>query len=705
MGTQLFVIFSVKQELNTSCMKQTLRASFFYALFFLTTAQGITQTDTLAPTLLRPVEVTATRFTGTDLQTPYGLSALNKTQLQAGQQQLSPAEFLAMVPGVFFMNADNFAQDLRVSIRGVGARSAFGIRGVKIIVDELPETTPDGQGQIDNLDPGHLERLEVIRGPASGLYGNASGGVLSFRTEEAPERPFVQLGARFGSFDYQQYQLKTGGRSGRWQYLANVTHVRVEGFRQQSRMRNTLVNLKIRRQINERNNLTLIGNFAGSPIAEDAGALTKIQADTLPTQARDVNRQFHAGESVFQGRLGLLSDSRLSANSRLKARIFHTIRDFENNLAFNADGIVMFRRNFSGAGIGYLLDTKPGRVGWQLHTGIDLERQADLRKRFANLDGQRGNLSFEQLETYRNAGFFVLNQFQFGSKWALTANARLDLIQVKAEDHFLQNGDDSGSFQRQNVSPVLGLRYSPSASANLYANLSTAFDMPALSELSANPDGGGGLNTRLLPQRTIGGEAGLKGLVKNILRYEATFFYAETRNELVPYELANMPGRTFYQNSGRTSRQGTELSLVWLAGGGIQLSANYTLAAYRYVDFTSGANNFDGKRIPGLPEQTGALEVRYTHRKGPFAFLNTRYVGALYADDANTTEIPAFWLLNLRGGWPFQLGNVLIEPSVGLNNLADTRYFGNIRINAFGGRHYEPAAGVNWYAGVRFRIP
>ena len=178
-------------------MKQTLHASFFCAFFFLTTVQGISQTDTLAPTLLRPVEVTATRFTGSDLQTPYGLSTLDKTQLQAGQQQLSPAEFLATVPGVFFMNADNFAQDLRVSIRGVGARSAFGIRGVKIIVDELPETTPDGQGQIDNLDPGHLDRLEVIRGPASGLYGNASGGVLSFRTEEAPEQPFLQLGTPF----------------------------------------------------------------------------------------------------------------------------------------------------------------------------------------------------------------------------------------------------------------------------------------------------------------------------------------------------------------------------------------------------------------------------------------------------------------------------------------------------------------------------
>ena len=392
-------------------------------------------------------------------------------------------------------------------------------------------------------------------------------------------------------------------------------------------MRNTLVNLKIRRQINERHNLTLIGNFAGSPVAEDAGALIRIQADTLPTQARDVNRQFNAGESVFQGRLGLLSDSRLSARSRLKARIFHTIRDFENNLAFSTDGIVTFRRHFSGAGIGYLLDTKSGSVGWQLHTGVDLERQADLRKRFDNLDGRRGDLGFEQLEIYRNAGFFLLNQFEFSPKWAMTANARLDLIQVKAEDRFLENGDDSGSFERQNVSPVLGLRFSPAASTNLYANFSTAFDMPALSELSANPDGSGGLNTRLLPQRTVGGEVGLKGLLKNRLRYEATFFYAETRNELIPYELANMPGRTFYQNSGRTSRQGTEISLIWLVGSGVQVSGNYILAAYRYTNFTSGANTFDGKRIPGLPEQTGALEIRYTHRKGPFAFFQHTLCG------------------------------------------------------------------------------
>lgn len=685
-------------------MKRSLHFCPVTLLFCITSGHAAAQSDTLAPTLLRPVEVTATRFSTNDLQATYGLSTLNKTQLQAGQQQLSPAEFLAMVPGVFFMNADNFSQDLRVSIRGVGARSAFGIRGVKIMVDELPETTPDGQGQIDNLDPGHLERLEVIRGPASGLYGNSSGGVLSFRTEEAPERPFLQIGTRFGSFGFQQYQLKTGGRHKAWQYIANVTHVRTDGYREQSRMRNTLVNLKIRRQINEGNSLTLLANFAGSPVAEDAGALTKIQADTLPTQARDVNKQYNAGESVYQGRLGLLSESRLSAHSRLKARIFHTIRDFDNNLAFNADGVVTFRRNFSGAGAGYLLDIKPGRVAWQLHAGFDLERQADLRKRYANGNGERGALSFEQLEIYQNAGVFLLNQLQLSAKWALTANARLDLIGVKAEDHFLANGDDSGSFQRQNVSPVLGIRYSPSASANLYANFSTAFDMPALSELSANPDGGGRLNKGLLPQRTAGGEAGFKGIFRNRFRYEAAFFYAQTQNELVPYELPNSPGRTFYRNSGRTERKGVEMSVVWLSGAGFQFSANYTLAAYRYVDYTSGANTFDGKRIPGLPEQTGAFELRYTHRKGPFAFFNARYVGLLYADDANNTGIPAFWLLNLRGGWPFQVGNMLIEPSVGLNNLADTTYFGNVRINAAGARYYEPAAGFGWYAGVRVRF-
>ena len=683
-------------------MKKSL--SVYLLLVCIIANESKAQSDTLAPTLLQPVEVTATRFNTKDLQTAYGLSVLNKTQLQSGQQQLSPAEFLSAVPGVFFMNADNFAQDLRVSIRGVGARSAFGIRGVRIMVDDLPETTPDGQGQIDNLDPGHLERLEVIRGPASGLYGNASGGVLSFRTEEVAEKRFVQIGSRFGSFGYRQYQLKTGGRSGRWQYIAGLTHVRVQGFREQSRMRNTLANLKIRYQLNERHQLTLIGNFAGSPVAEDAGALLKAQADTLPTQARDVNKQFDAGESVYQGRIGVLSDNRLSAQSRLKIRLFHTVRDFENNLAFRTDGIVGFRRNFSGAGIGYLFNTKPGRVAWQIHTGLDLERQADLRKRFANLDGVKGDLSFEQLETYRNAGLFFLNDVQFNPKWGLTANVRLDLIQVKAADRFIQNGDDSGSLNRQNLSPVLGIRYSASEAANVYVNFSTAFDMPTLSELSANPDGSGGFNTGLLPQQTAGGEAGIKGLLQHKFRYEAAVFYAASRNELIPYELQNFPGRTFYQNSGRTERKGIEMSVIWLPGAGFQCSANYTLAAYRYVSFASGGNTYDGNRIPGLPEQTGALELRYTHRKGPFAFFSTRYVGHLYADDANATSVPAFWLLNLRGGWPFHWGKVLIEPSVGLNNLADTAYSGNIRINAFGGRYYEPAPGVNWYAGLRLRF-
>jgi iron complex outermembrane receptor protein len=673
------------------------------ALLTLVAAAGFCQQpDTVA---LGTVTVTATRMNTRDVETPYSLSIAGRTLIQAGQQQISPAEYLAAIPGVYFMDANNFTQDLRVSIRGAGTRSAFGIRGIRLMVDDLPESTPDGQGQIDNLDMGLIDRLEVVRGPASGLYGNAAGGVLSFYTEEAPEQTTVSAKATFGAYGFAQYQLKAAGRFKKTQFVVHGNWVDLSGYRDNSAMRNRLFYGKYRFQINDKTNLTLLVNYANSPLASDAGALTLAEANTGPSKARALNIQYKAGETVEQGRIGAVFSRQAGQHGIFKARLFTTFRTFDNKLAFSDGGIVALDRIFSGGGLSYLYYGKIGSMAYHLHAGADVEDQEDRRKRYANLNGTRGITGLDQLEQFRSAGLFCLNTLSITPKLDLIANIRYDAVRLGLQDHFLSDGNNSDRLTRTNWSPVAGLGYRVVKAINVYANVSTGFETPALSELSANPNGGGGFNPDLQSQHATSMEAGVKGIIQGKFRYEAALYHIDGLNELVQYELTAYPGRSFYRNAGSSIREGVEFDITWMPVKALQVQANFTGAVFEYRQYAVGTSVYDGHSLPGLPKQTGFALLRYTHSNGIFGMLQYRYSGSFYADDANKTNIPAFGVFQLRAGFPFRIGRLHPECFGGINNLTDIRYYDNIRINAAGSRYYEPAPGRNWYAGISIRFP
>lgn len=665
-------------------------------------ASGLSQKpDTIT---LGTVTVSSTRMTSRDLETPYSLSIVGRSAIQAGQQQLSPAEYLAAVPGVSFMDANNFTQDLRVSIRGTGARSAFGIRGIRVMVDDLPESTPDGQGQVDNLDLGLVDRLEVIRGLSSGLYGNAAGGVLSFYTEEAPEHLAFEAKSTFGSYGFSQYQLKASGQRNKQQFVLHGNWVGLNGYRDNSAMRNLLFYGKYRYQLTPRTALTLIANYANSPKAGDAGALTLVEANANPSMARAQNIRFQAGETVEQGRIGALISHQVNAHSVLKARLFTTYRSFANKLAFSDGGIVTLNRVFSGGGLSYLYSDSIGHVSYRLHAGLDVEDQQDLRRRYVNNDGQRGSIGLDQLEQFRSTGLFCLNTCSITPKFDLIANLRFDAVRLGLRDHFLTDGDNSDRLTRMNWSPLIGFGYHLSSQFNIYANASTSFETPALSELSANPNGHGGFNPDLQPQRAASLETGIKGLLFKKLRYEAAVYYVDGRNELVQYELPAFPGRSFYRNAGSSRRTGIETSVTWLPVRGLEVSVNYTGAVFEYRLYSAGTAIYNGRQLPGVPRQTGFAHLRYTHPKGLYGAVQYRYSGPFFAEDANFNLIPAFGVVQIRAGFPFRIGRVQVEGFGGINNLTSTHYFDNIRINAAGSRYYEPAPGRNWYAGVSVKF-
>lgn len=649
---------------------------------------------------LNEIVVTATRVETTVRDLARSVSVVDKDRIQNGTQQLALDESLAGVPGLYMQNRYNFAQDLRVSMRGFGARSAFGIRGIKIVVDGIPETLPDGQAGVDSIDLGSAERIEVLRGPSSSLYGNASGGVIAIQTERGPENGFVEGTAAAGSYDFRKVQLKAGGQQGRVDYLFNVSAQELDGYRDNSRAEGRLFNSKIGVKLNEWDSLTFALNYTDQPTSDDPGGINAAQVDSDRRSARDNNVLFASGEALDQQRIGAVY-RRNRDSGNLTLRNYYVWRDFENSLPFEGGGAVNIDRFYYGFGALYSLgDSLPDAAN--LTFGFDIDRQDDERRRFDNLDGARGPLVFDQQERVDANGFFAQGGYAFNDRWTLTAGLRYDEITFDVGDRFLSNGDDSGKLSFDHVSPSLGVSVDTDAGV-VFASYSNSFETPTTTEL-ANPDGSGGFNGDLEPQIADNFELGFK-TGNDRLFFEFALFQIDLNDELVPFEVATAPGRTFFANAGESSRTGIETAVTWNHESGFGIDASFTWSDFTFDEFLDdNGNDFAGNQLPGLPEQFGYLAFRYQNENGLYAVFETNYSGDLYANNANTVNVPSFVVSGLRVSYEFARGDWLYRPYFGVNNLFDEDYNSNIRINAFGARYFEPAPERNVYAGITVRF-
>jgi len=668
-------------------------------LLCLLTISATAQIDTSEIYELTPVTVKSTRFETSDLQSPLATTSLSKSFIQRGQNQLSVNESLDAIPGLFALNGNNFSQDLRVSIRGFGARAAFGIRGVKVLVDGIPESTPDGQAQVDNLDLGVLESIEVVRGPSSGLYGNASGGVISFTTQNPTPTPFWEARVAAGSYGLQQYQLKTGQQKGKFGYLLHGIHVNTDGYRDNSGMKNTILNGKFNFQLNEKSELQFLANYANSPQADDPGGINLEQALDDRTSARDRNLSFMGGEEIVQSRFALIYKNAIKENQELEIKAWISNRDFANRLPFGFGGIVEFDRTFTGLNINHeLKNDEIFGFPYRSKIGIEVQNQADDRTRFVNEDGVKGNMTLDQKEEFLSFGAFLIQELSFSEKFTAMLGTRFDGVRLKATDNFLSNGDQSGESTLTSFNPTFGLVYSASEAANIYGNISSNFETPTLNELSNNPSGLGGFNPELMPQEAINFEVGIKGILNNKLRYELALFAIKVDEEIVSFELENFPDRDFFRNAGSTNRKGIEASLTYNVVRGLNAFLNYTYSDFKYDEFL----DFNGNFLPGIPKHNTFFALNYTRNKGLFGSLQIRSIGELFARDDNTVRVDGYTVVNLKLGYKIDKLNWDIEPFFGVNNLLGEEYFDNIRVNAFGSRFFEPAPTANFYGGVKF---
>ena len=672
------------------------RLSIFLISFFLTLLSCVAISQDKFNEL-DEIEVTATRLDSTLLRSSRSVSVVGKEDIQNATQLLAMDEVLAGVPGLYMQNRYNFSQDLRVSLRGFGARSAFGIRGIKVIVDGIPETLPDGQAGVDSIDLGSASRIEVIRGPSSSNFGNASGGVIAIETETGTDPGFVQTTIATGDLGYSKFQLKSGGKTENMNYLINFSKQELDGYREHSVSEGSLMNAKFGFNLSEIDRLKLSLNYTDQPKSQDPGGINLSQVNTDRKSARDRNLSYDSGESLNQKRIGLVYE-RNHSSGLLTVRNYYVTRDFSNKLPFKNGGSVNIDREFYGFGMQYQFgESLP--ENFSLTTGFDIDRQDDDRKRFNNDSGKLGSMSFDQQEKVSSSGLFVQSRYDMGN-FSISSGIRYDEVKFDITDRFLSNGDDSGEIEFDAVSPSFGLNY-VMENGSIFASISSSFETPTTTEL-ANPDTSGGFNALLKPQEANNIEIGYKSIKNDIYR-EIAVFNIDLNDELVPYELEEFPGRTFYSNVGKSSRKGIETLVSWSVKPNLTLDASYTYSDFSFDSFIDKNNkDFSGSKLPGLPESFAYLGIRFENESGLNMNFNLNYSGDLFANNANSVKVQAYTVSNFRLSYNINKRNWKILPYMGMNNIFDTEFNSNIRINAFGSRYYEPAPERNSYLGITF---
>lgn len=635
-------------------------------------------------------------------ETPAALSVVDRTAIQQGQLRDKLNESLPLVPGVFLQNPENYAQGERIAIRGFGARAPFGVRGITVVVDGIPYTLPDGQAQLDAIDLDNAERIEVIRGPASVLYGNAAGGVISVTTDDGRGGPAEsRVRTTLGSHRFGKASATNRGARGNWSHSVSVTGLNSEGYRDQNEVEKYLLNAKARRSLGQDRTATLILNLLDNPRSEDPGALTAEQVAQDRTQAGRFTEDYDTGQTVDQQVLGLQYEDLSAGPGELRAKTFYLRRNFEQQLPFPGPSRIDYNRDYYGLNADYRRPFTLAGLPARTVLGAEARRQRDDRtRREISFAGELQGRTADEVQTATALSLFSQGDLDLSQKLTLSAGVRFDDIRLEIDDQFQADGDQSGdrSFSEWSGSAGLSYRYQPNL--QVYTNVSTAFETPTFSEF-ANPSGEGGFNPEVEPQTAVNHELGVRGELGNGVGYDVALFYIRVQDEITPFTLPGDNDRTFYRNTGDTTRKGLEAAGRWQFLPAWRLESALTLARYTFDDYQSGDNAFDGNRLPGLPEQLWNTQLHWQGLGGRFATLETRYVGDLFADNGNDVKVEDFWLVNARAGDAFPISrSSLLEVFVGVRNLLAEDYFANVRINASNGRYFEPAAGRTYYAGV-----
>lgn len=650
-------------------------------------------------TTLDPVVVTVERSRQGSFDAPAAISAVTREVLDSGGPQVNLSEALNRVPGITVLNRQNYAQDLQLSIRGFGSRSTFGIRGVRVIVDGIPATMPDGQGQASSISLSSVGRIEVLRGPMAQLYGNAAGGVVQVFTEDDAAEPTATVSASAGPYGQHKLGVKFSTSTPGYGLTLDASRYKTEGYRDHSRAERGQFNARWQSELTRDTHVSLVLNVLDQPGTQDPLGLTRAQWEANPQQVAPLAISQDSRKTVRQEQVGTVIEHRLSPDTTFTGRFYVGERSLFNALsippaaqgaATSSGGIVQFERRYGGlaAQVSHRVALQDG-LALRVTGGIDYDRMRENRKGYLNTGGVQGDLKRDERNTVENRDAFAQASLDVHRHWTLTGGLRTINVRFRTHDHFIVTGnpDDSGGVSYHGVNPVLGVTWRAAPELNVYMNAGRGFETPTFNEL-AYRNSGTGLNTDLRASTSTHLELGAKWKLGTAQRVDAALFGINTRDEILVD--TNSGGRSTFRNADRTERRGLELSHV--AQLNDALRSTFSLTAL-------GARFENGKRLPGTPERSAFAELAWSPRAAWAGFnagAELVYTGALQVNDANTDAAPAATVFNLRAGLAQSVAGWRFTQLVRVDNVGDRRYAGSVIVNDGNGRFFEPALPRNW---------
>lgn len=663
---------------------------------------------------LAPIVVTATRVAQSSFDVPASIDVVEQRFIQQGQLQVNISEPLIEVPGVSAQSRQNYAQDVQLSIRGFGARSSFGVRGVRLYSDGIPGTMPDGQGQFSQFDLGSAGRMEILRGPFSALYGNASGGVIALFTEDAPSGYFLDGTAEYGTFDTQRYALKTTGNDGALRYVVDLSHFQTDGYRVHSDAQRNNFNAVTKLDLSPASSLTVVGNAIETPFVQDPLGLNRQQLAQDPRQAGIGALLYDTRKSLAQGQLGIIYRNALSEQDELTTTVysghrattqFQAIPASTEKSPLNPGGVIELSRAFYGIDA-HVTDVRTllgGRV--QSVAGIAYDDLEETRGNFLNFQGDElgvvGPQHLSEANHVYDLDEYAQTEWDPDARWRLTAGVRNNEVDVSSHNHFADGAPPETDVRYGAVNPVAGVLYRATSVLNAYVSYGKGFETPTLNDLQYRSTNGSlpGLNIGLRPARSDNYELGVK-TVGSPVRAELDGFYIRTLDELAVR--SNFNGRAVEQNIGETRRHGAELALDGDAPFGLS-----TRLAYTYLDAVVAepyqtcvgtpckpAIVSAGSHLPAVP--TNAVYAGVTWRSassGLSATAETEGRARIYADDRNTAFAAGYWEANVRVGLEQNTARWRLSEFLRVDNLANRAYVGSVIVNESNQRYFEPAPG------------
>lgn len=667
---------------------------------------------------LNPVVITGSRAEAASFDLPAAIDVLDREQITAGQPRVNASEALLAVPGVVANNRQNYAQDLQISTRGFGARSAFGVRGVKLIADGIPASMPDGQGQAATFNLDVAERMEVLRGPFSAVYGNHSGGVIQLFTREPENRPSVEGGLAVGSYGTTKANLGAQGKAGGLGYVLSTSHFDTDGYRDHSAATRDQAFLKLTGKPDDVSKLSFVVNGLWQHNTQDPLGLSWSSYKSNPRGVDQAAIDYNTRKSIDHLQAGIAYERKfgsdllqLSTYSGQRSVIqYQSIpRTVQANVR-HSGGIIDFDRSFYGFGARYIAVREVAGGKLTTTVGADFDSSTDQRRGYENFVGTtlgvKGRLRRKETDTVESLDPYVQSEWASGN-WAVTGGLRHSQVKFKVDDQYIVgvNGNDSGRRDYSKTTPVLGVVYKLNPAVNLYASAARGFETPTLNEMFYSGSGGS-FNFGLNPSRSKHLEVGAKAFVGDASRVNLAVFQITTDDELVVDTAIG--GRTSYKNAGKTQRQGVELSFdtAWRKDLSSRFAASYLRAIYDEGFRTGSANTLvaAGNLMPGIPRTTVFGDLAWKIMPGLNAAVEGVYRSKVYVEDTNTqTPAPSYAIANLRVTAEQRVGPWRFTEFARLDNLFDRQYVGSVVVGDTNGRYYEGAPGRNGMVGVNAR--